>query len=175
MTKSYAGIGSRETPTDVQCQMVRISTFLESKGYCLRSGHAPGADMAFEDGITTTENKQIFVPWPGFNGADKTAISLNPNTHNYDVLVKVAKHFHPAWNRLLQPAQKLMIRNVNQILGTTLIPDDFSQFVVCWTRDGKASGGTGQAIRIANHYNIPVYNLFNPVDVVRLGEFFRTL
>ena len=35
-----------------------------------------------------------------------------------------------------------------------------SNFVVCYTPDGKASGGTGQAIRIAEYYNIPIYNLF---------------
>jgi hypothetical protein len=33
--------------------------------------------------------------------------------------------------------------------------------VVCWTSDGKASGGTGQAIRIAKYYEIPTYNLNN--------------
>lgn len=41
-----------------------------------------------------------------------------------------------------------------------------SSFVLCWTPDGEThfptqfTGGTGQAIRIANAFNIPVYNLF---------------
>jgi hypothetical protein len=33
-----------------------------------------------------------------------------------------------------------------------------SRFVVCWTADGRATGGTGQAIRIAEAYAVPVFN-----------------
>ncbi len=68
-----------------------------------------------------------------------------------------------------------MIRNVPQVLGRTLNPQYYSKFVIAWTKDGKATGGTGQALRIAEHYNIPIYNLFNKEDVVKLGEFLRTL
>ncbi len=65
-----------------------------------------------------------------------------------------------------------MARNSQQILGQNL--NDYCAFVVCWTPDGaenattKQSGGTGQAIRIANHYGIPVINLYNPDGVTRI-------
>jgi SpoU rRNA methylase family enzyme len=36
-----------------------------------------------------------------------------------------------------------------------------TDLVICWTKDGAATGGTGQAIRMANHYGVPVLNLFN--------------
>lgn len=52
-----------------------------------------------------------------------------------------------------------MSRNVYQVLGPNL--DDPVEFIICWTKDGKASGGTGQAIRIANDYGVPVFNLKN--------------
>ena len=38
--------------------------------------------------------------------------------------------------------------------------DDDVDAVVCWTRDGKATGGTGMGIRIARERDIPVFNLF---------------
>lgn len=46
-----------------------------------------------------------------------------------------------------------------------------SKFIVCWTRDGGATGGTGQALRIADHYEIPVFNLFDPGAALRLKTF----
>jgi hypothetical protein len=52
-----------------------------------------------------------------------------------------------------------MVRNTYQVLGADLnMPADV---VVCWTVDGKASGGTGQAMRIAKDYAIPIVNLYH--------------
>ena len=53
-----------------------------------------------------------------------------------------------------------MGRNTYQILGKNL--RDPVDFVLCWTpftRKGDPKGGTSQAIRIAEAYNIPVINL----------------
>ena len=57
-----------------------------------------------------------------------------------------------------------MARNAMQVLGPNL--DDPSAFIVCWTPDASdgsktspKTGGTGQALRIAHEYKIPVYNL----------------
>ncbi len=65
MEKSYAGIGSRETPAEILMYMTRIASFLESKGYTLFSGGASGADTAFEIGVSNSGNKKIFLPWEG--------------------------------------------------------------------------------------------------------------
>jgi hypothetical protein len=56
-------------------------------------------------------------------------------------------------------AKKLMARNMYQVLGQDL--ETPTSFIVCWTKDGKASGGTGQALRVAKKYNIPIFNLYN--------------
>jgi hypothetical protein len=50
-----------------------------------------------------------------------------------------------------------MARNYRQIIGKDA---QNSEFVICWTKDGESSGGTGQALRIAAHHNIPIHNLF---------------
>lgn len=52
-----------------------------------------------------------------------------------------------------------MRRNGCQVLGLEL--DKPSNMVICYTPDGLPSGGTGQAIRIAESYRIPVINLFH--------------
>src|SRR3546814_16180817 len=49
---------------------------------------------------------------------------------------------------------------MGQVLGPEL--DKPARFVMPWTVDGGATGGTGPAIRIANSLNIPVPNLQRP-------------
>lgn len=149
--KYYAGIGSRETPIELKDTIKIIVEHLNNLGYTLRSGGAPGADSFFEEYAT---QKEIYLPWRNFNG--NTSRLFDPTKEAFDY----AKKYHPAWNRLGFGAQKLMARNCYQILGGDLkTPVDF---VVCWTKEGKAVGGTGQALRIAKDLNITVYNLYFP-------------
>lgn len=153
-TKYYAGVGSRDTPQDILDLIEKISAFLREQGYTLRSGGADGADSAFEKGAG--EQKEIFLPWPKFNN--------NKSTYDGDnwkykkIHLKLAKEFHPSFEQLTVQIKKLMVRNSAQIIGkdTEDIPSDF---VICYTKDGKDSGGTGQALRIARSMNIPIYNL----------------
>ena len=153
---TYAGIGSRRSTDEVLRQMACISHNLESLGFKLYSGAADGADKAFSDGCT---NKVEFIPWKGFNNCYTGIVAVSNEA------VELAATLHPAWDKLSQGAKKLMARNCHQILGEDLnSPVDF---VLCWTPDGAETktgyntGGTGQAIRLANRYGIPVINMFN--------------
>ncbi len=157
MTKFYAGIGSRETPTALEPVIAQIATTLDSQGYILRSGGADGADTMFERHAI---HKEIYLPWRGFN--ENTS---NLYTATADAFV-LAQKYHPAWDKLSQAAKKLMSRNCYQILGQDLKTP--VEFVICWTKDGRASGGTGQALRIAEDLKIPVYNLYWQDDLLRL-------
>ena len=170
--KYYAGIGSRKTPTSVLEFMTQAAASLEKKGFILRSGGAAGADSAFEAGCT---NKDIYLPWPSSaHGRNGIVLGTHPEA------VRIAKMYHPAWERLGQAAQKLMARNVGQIIGNPYNPI-LSSFVLCWTPDGAeksttiATGGTGQAIRMAIAYNVPVFNLANDNCVGRLKAYLETL
>lgn len=49
MRKSYAGIGSRETPPNMKPLMELIAQKMEEKGYILRSGAAMGADVFLKE------------------------------------------------------------------------------------------------------------------------------
>lgn len=145
----YAGIGSRETPVELKDSIKIIVEHLNKKGYILRSGGANGADTFFEEHST---NSEIYLPWCGFN-ANKSRL-CDPTSE----AMILAQKYHPNWSRLGYGAKKMMARNCHQVLGQDLKTP--VKFIVCWTKDGKVAGGTGQALRMANDLGIPVYNLF---------------
>lgn len=172
----YAGIGSRETPETQLKAMTIMAGWFGFFDFTLRSGGAQGADQAFEEGAKSVSgDMEIYLPWNGFEEkwADYQSYYLQPSVATYKKAEAIAAHFHPVWNRLSERARKLQTRNVFQVLGWDL--ESPSDFVICWTPDGKASGGTGQAIRIAQAYNIPVYNIYNSVDVTALHNLFKEI
>lgn len=162
MMKTYAGVGSRETPPEVVDQIVAIGRIAAAAGWTLRSGAANGADAAFERGCDIEGgSKEIYLPWKGFNGHTSQLYDAPP--HAYARAAEV----HPAWGRLSEAMRKLHSRNMQQVFGEYVV--DPVQFVVCWTSDGcehhaqrnRATGGTGTAISAASRAGIPVYNLRN--------------
>lgn len=163
---TYAGIGSRETPPEILRLMSRVAMRLADRGYVLRSGGAAGADAAFEAGSGFAS--EIYLPWRGFN--DHESPLFEPTADAF----KLAANLHPNWSRLDERSRCLMARNGHQVLGLDLrSPVDF---VVCWTPDGceteaqrgHRTGGTGQAIALANRHDIPVFNLANPDALERI-------
>lgn len=153
----YAGIGSRKTPANVLDLMTRIATKLDAWKWVLRSGGADGADTAFENGAT---QKGTYLPWPGFNGRDGVWVVRDRPSER---AMSIAAKYHPSWTHLREPVQKLHARNVHQILGADCTSP--CTMVVCWTPDGSTgittahTGGTGQALRIALHHGVPIFNL----------------
>ncbi len=160
--KYYAGIGSRETPIEIKYIIYEIVDILNTKSYVLRSGGAPGADKFFEE---KASQKEIFLPWKGFEGNESNLYLINEEAH------EIARKYHPAYYKLSHPAKLFMARNSYQVLGYDLKTP--SEFIICWTKNGKEVGGTSQAIRIAKDKNIPVYNLFNQQE--ELYEFLKTI
>jgi hypothetical protein len=119
--------------------------------------------MAFEEGCDRNlGQKEIYLPWKGFNGSRSPLYTPSPGAY------VIAERFHPHYAMLSSAAKKLMARNSHQVLGQDL--NTPSEFVVCWTPDGcstrasrtEATGGTGQAIAIADATGIPVFNLASP-------------
>lgn len=159
--KYYAGIGSRETPEKILRLMTTLGRILCEAGYILRSGGAPGADEAFEK-LVPQEKKEIFLPWKGFNNNPSSLYTI------YQKEIQIAKDVLPYYSHMKPAAQKLMSRNVKQVLGE--LTSDKSEFVLCYTKDGaqereevtNKTGGTGMAIKVAGLYAVPVYNLGKP-------------
>lgn len=156
----FAGIGSRKTPERVLAQMTRLGQWALKMDHTVRSGHADGADWAFEQGAQ--EACDAFIPWPGFNKHLVSGANLIVPPFDDDYYALVQK-YHPAPHRLTPGARKLMARNSCQILGLHLnAPSDA---VVCWTPGGVVTGGTGQAIRMAEDHGIPVINMYQYPDL----------
>lgn len=148
----YSGIGARDTPPEYLERMSSIGRFMASWGHILRSGAAPGADTYFEIGCDQKEGtKEIYLPYKGFRGHSSSLFGSSSEAR------MLAKEFHPNWVNLGCIGREFMARNAYQILGLDLKTP--THFVVCWTPNGKIVGGTGQALRMAEHYKIPVFNL----------------
>lgn len=165
MNKIYTGIGSRSTPNLILEAFKTLGKQLAEEGYTLRSGRAEGADSYFEIGARDAKgNCEIFLPWDGFSGnaslSQYPAIVLPTSGELYNRAKESVIDYHPAPSRLNKGGMKLMARNYLQIYGTNTENPILSDFVICYTVDGKASGGTGQALRIAEDLNIPIFNAF---------------
>ncbi len=160
--KIYTGIGARKTPEYIQKIMTGVSLCLEDDGYTLRSGGAEGADTAFESSV---QNKEIYLPWSGFNN-NRPGLYLI-NKPEWSTAREILSEIHPDFVNYRNSVQNLFTRNVFQILGADLKTP--SEFVMCWTPDGCVNestytqgltGGTGIAIKLASRLGIPVYNLY---------------
>jgi hypothetical protein len=147
----YAGIGSRDTPADALEICELAGEALAWQGWTLRSGHAPGADQAFGRGAG--RQAEVYLPWPTFERAvdiEAASIMERPN----DAAYALAAQHHPAWDSLSRGARALHARNCHQILGRDLATP--VGFVLCWH---QGSGGTMQAVRLAQARGIRVFNL----------------
>lgn len=170
LSKTYAGIGSRTTPTNVMLYENKLARYLDQvKGYRLHTGDALGSDKAFGG------RKQPFrkvngkvTLWSSYTYIPENIRVYYPDDARGDVkAIEIAKTLHPNPSSLTEYALLLMARNAYQILGKNL--DTPVDFVICWTKDGcehwqtrtQATGGTGQAIELASRLDIPVINIAN--------------
>jgi hypothetical protein len=126
-----------------------------ARGWTINSGHADGADYAFEVGAR--QNCVVYLPWDGFN-SKLPILGVARVVQRTDELDDLVRRFHPSPGKLTDGGWAMMRRNAYQVLGHDL--NDPVDAVVCWTRDGAVTGGTGHAIRIAAHRGIPVINMF---------------
>lgn len=146
----YAGIGTRNNykalPTKIAKQITHITQQLEDAGLILRSGNAVGSDQAFESSLKDSNNADIYY-----------ASDISNGMYDSENAKALAEQIHPNPTALKRNKTgfELMARNSFQVLGTDLnTPVDF---IVCYAPN--ESGGTAQALRIAEKLNIPIFNL----------------
>lgn len=147
-------IGSRSTPQDILADMKALGASLAAAGFTGRSGHAGGADQAFEIGFN--DQFEIYLPWPDF-GCDTPYRGKTFVFADDSVAMQIASEIHPNWKACSRGAKLLHSRNVYQVLGADLKTPSIA--LICWTKDGKTIGGTATAINLARRETIPVYNL----------------
>lgn len=165
--KAYAGIGSRRTPAGVMAVMESVAAAFARRGWVLRTGASPGADQAFYRGARAGEGAvELYLPWPGFEAggwadADDARVRVmpRPTPQAYEL----AARFHPGWSEVAEDQRHLLARDSHQVLGADLASP--ASLVACWTADGgideagEGADGTRQALRIADHLGIAVFNL----------------
>lgn len=166
----YAGIGSTKTPQHVCGFMADVAEELARQGWTVRTGAAEGADSAFEEGARradqphfTVPTVELYLPWHRYNG--RSVARLNSPE---DDAFEHAARYHPAWEQLDPKVRCLHARNSHIILGPALRRP--VKFVVCWTPNAAVTGGTGQGLRVAAAYGIPVFNLARDEHMDRLGK-----
>ena len=136
--------------------------------------------MKYYAGIGSRETPQEFLEF--FTKLAKFLFSKgytlrSGGAYGSDCAFEIASKYHPRWNYLSQGAKFLQARNSHQILGWDL--NTPSDFVICWTKGGKGQGGTGQALRLARDYNIPIFDCgkFDSVEECKpeLLKFFKEI
>jgi hypothetical protein len=166
----YAGIGSRDTPGAVLAVCEQIARALAARGWRLRTGHAPGADQAFERGAGA--NADVFLPWPAF----EQAVPVRGAAYGRPAAgaLEIAREHSADWAVLGSDVRALRARNCHQILGATLA--EAARFAVCWTADGTLDGrvpgpdGTAHTLRLCAALKVPVYNLARPEHLALIGS-----
>lgn len=170
----YCGVGSRETDELGESKINFLASILNCNGYTLSTGDASqGADAMFW-GVNKSQ-KFRFGPYGRKPKSD--TIVVPPTNPVYDVAATIAGAVHPAWRFLPPWMRELHTRNVFQVMGKEI--SEPCEFVLCWTPDGaeitshtsKQTGGTGTAIKVADRFGVPVFNLKNEDALKRLGEF----
>lgn len=169
--RSFSGIGMRDDyPIEIQ-QKINKTIFytayaLALKGFELRSGHADGTDMRFEEAYQQAISKgasgkmSIYLPSSYFNGARANGKEyIDASSFDNDILIRQheytkslhpypaalrknikSKEGEPAPNELhaITFPEKLMARNANQILGKDL--QSPVNFVICAALGSKFDG-----------------------------------
>jgi hypothetical protein len=174
MTIIITCVGSRKTPECFLRMFEEFGNYIRHKGYWARSGHASGADYAFEKGAK--ENCIVYLPWQGFN--DKLPI-VGHVRYNYKPEVEeraldaVLSH-EPYVAKLSDAIKKIKCRNVYQLVGEKL--NSPSDLVVCWTLRGEPVGGTGLVIKMARQAEIPIINLgclWDPEPITNIDDLIK--
>jgi ribA/ribD-fused uncharacterized protein len=185
----YAGIGSRKINKKDAYFQILTGFCMALSGYRVNTGAADGSDTNFEYGAKLacdllkkntrfakqlddySKVVQVFLPWDRFNGRETAPGYIA--VENPDAELITAK-YHKNWEYLKDPVRKMMSRNAMQVLGIDLFHK--VKCVICETPDGAytgemttdKTGGTGQAIRIADDKGVKVFNIKNPEHKQRL-------
>ena len=157
--KPYAVVGNKEFPSDLIPKLTSIVKKLDSLGYTARTGSMKGLDVEVE---TITTNVELQLPWKNFNNKE------SKNTFSSPEILALAKSFQPGFEELALPIKGFLAKNVRVLLGSKGISRAI--FLLCHSEDGvdtarqvtSRTASVGHAIKVADKFNIPVFNLKNP-------------
>ncbi len=169
---TIACFGSRETPAPILALMTELAGHLVARGAFLRSGHAQGADWAFEQGACRVQPQSFTVclPWRTYNRRPPVNLPINPAcpvkiladlpSSAKASYLRDAALYHGAWDRLTQGGQLLHGRNM-------LIAEGASHGICYLNHSKPGGGGSGQCYRVLTARGAEVLDLASPVGLAR--------
>jgi len=145
-----ACIGSRKLNSEERNLCYRIGQFL-AQGYNIKSGNAIGADQSYARGVNFINSKQLYLYLPNekYNNyaiIDGNNVCCKPKKEWFSI----AKELHFYWDTMSYTAKSLHARNVGII--------EKCKFVIAFPNEDWG-GGTLMGMKVAEKYNIPLYNL----------------
>lgn len=173
---AYTGVGSRKMVGELSYKARDVARALSDTCYTLITGDCPeGGDAVFWE-YGDSHSRARFGPVGRYSYQDDVKVIVK-ETPAYSLAYRIAEYTHPAWRWLPEWMRELHTRNVFQVLGSRAAEP--TEFMVCWTPDGaerssetsKKTGGTGTAIRIADAFGVPVFNLQREDTIQRLEEY----
>lgn len=172
----FTVVGSRNIPHEMGVILTKVTSMLSFLGGKLRTGDARGADTYARIALSkgTISDKGIF----------KEDIEAYTARQGQDSdCLKLAGSFHPFWKTITSDfIKQLHARNVKQIIGMNFDNPIPSDIMICYTPNGiktheervkdfKRTGGTGTAISVAEHFNVPILNIGNEEDYQKVVDF----
>ena len=154
----FACVGRRDLQIWENDYLQSAGAWLGSKGHCMTSGNASGADQAFHIGFCMEdihcERSELYLPWRSF---ESRSLAHEQIIYTSDQATpehrRLAEQNHSYWDVLSSGAKSMMIRNAMMIAR-------FNRPVDCvwaWPNMEKPGyGGTGHTMRIATSLGIPV-------------------
>lgn len=162
----YAGVGSRDTPSDIESLMIRIGRVLCDLGWGLSSGDALSADRKFYEGAKQSTNyyhipQRIYLAWDGigdrYHNPSEGFLDATRFTDTYETAMEMAREARGSFERLGRGGIALHTRNVFQIHGHDL--QELVLAMIYWAvpvgKHEKVKGGTNTALQLAITANVP--------------------
>lgn len=173
---SYVGAGMSTAPKEILYLIEDAARMLAAEGIHLRTHGGQGPCEAFVRGAKDPSLYSVFIPGTSW----ATLNTRNPGVYgpytegfiDFEHATNYARKFHPSWPGLAGTVQRMMAMVSYQVLGPQLI--DPALFVLCWTPNGTGGDTTGQVIRLAQAFNIPIFDL-GVMDPMAAGEAIMTL
>ena len=157
--KYYAGIGDKKLPPQLPQIIQKVAKGMHGDGYCLRNNGMDGAEREFMRGVS---DKQLILPWDGFNGL-KSQYNEAP-----EAATQVAYNHVNLFGDMSHSKQKIMLAKIQTILGVDCKTP--VNIVVCYSFD-ELYGESAQMISLAKAYQIEIVNL-SKMNQYQLKEMF---
>jgi len=174
--RTVACVGSRALDPSALALLTAIGASLVTAGWIVHSGGAQGADQAFARGAAQALGATahapgglvIHLPWASYErAAADAAVRQSGGRALIDLQAftpderTTALQFHPAPDRLSPAGITLMTRNVRIVCPQGLTADPV-HLVIAYPSNRRGGGGTGQALRLAESFGIPIHDLRDP-------------